>query len=195
MPAVENQQSRPPPDADLEASWRAAKGDSSMLAGLWQDYGLKLLRVVSRVADSNEMDQFLDVALQTDLNAEQTVLEQSASAGNVAVFRHVLERMPEPLLGMNLRLGAIRGGVEIWRALLAYNRDCMNWEIGHHGDALGQAVLKRNTDLVRYLLSEGIDVQNSNFVGMPVLPAAKSIGASPEIIELLEAYGAPDEEV
>lgn len=163
-----------------------------MLGKLWQDHGLKLLKVASRVADPNEILPTLEVASRAEPKAEQSVLEQSASAGNVAIFRYMLQRMPEPLLGKELRLAAIRGGVAIWRALLAYNHDCINWEIGEHGDALGQAVLKRKADLVRFLLIEGIDVQNSNFVGMPVLPAAKSIGASPEIIDMLVAHGAPE---
>lgn len=52
--------------------------------------------------------------------------------------------------------------------------------------------MKRRTEVVRFLLDEGIDVQNSNFVGTPVLQAARAIGAGQEIIDLLVKHGAPE---
>lgn len=138
------------------------------------------------------MEQTLATASQTDANAGQIALEQSAFAGNVVLFQHLLQHLPEPLLGKKLRLNAITGGVEIWRALLAHNHECIDWEIGEQGDALGQAVVKRKTDLVRFLLEEGISVRNSNFIGTPVLQAARTVGSSAEIIHLLVQHGAPE---
>lgn len=138
---MENQQSRPrqaPGEAEIEASWQSAKDDGDKLEKLWQQHGHKLLKVSSRVADPNEIQQTLDTALKTDSNAEQIVLEQSTLAGNVALFQHMLQRMPDPLLGQKLRLNAITGGVDIWRALLAYKHECINWDIGEHGDALAK---------------------------------------------------------
>lgn len=97
----------------------------------------------------------------------------------------MLKRMKDPLLGIFLRLYAIDGGVEIWKALLDYNHECIDWDICEHGNALGQAVLKRDVDLVRFLLEEGADVKNCNFVGMPVLQAAKGMNAGSDIVDLL----------
>lgn len=76
--------------------------------------------------------------------------------------------------------------------LLACNHDCIHWEIGEHGDALGHAIISRNTELVRFLSDEGSDVQNSLLFGTPVPLAAKELGAAREIIHLLESHGAPE---
>lgn len=182
-----------PTNADIEATWRAAGNDEALFESLWQAHGLKLLKVASAFANSRDMDRALVPALASDPGAAQVVLEYSALKGNVALFQHMLQRMQAPLLGKFLRLYAVTGGVEIWRALLAYNPDCLHWEIGEHGDALGQAVLEKDVALVRFLLEQGIDVQQSNFVGMPILPAAKSIDAGQEIVTLLTNHGAVDE--
>lgn len=182
-----------PGEAEIESSWRSAENNPAAYDHLWQTHGPKLLKVASAFASPEEMDQALIPILQSDPKAEQIVLEHSAARGNVALLQHMLQRMrpPPQALGTFLRLHAVTGGVEIWRALLAYNPECLHWEIGEHGDALGQAVLKKDTELVRFLLAQGINVKNSNFVGMPVLPAAKGVGANSEIIDLLTSYGAP----
>lgn len=181
---------------DIQDVWREAGGDAGEIAELLDKHGNKLLKAASRVAQPDQMALLLDVAKDSDPRAEMTVLEQTAISGNVPLFTWMLnERMkptPQQLHNYWVRLYAITGGVDIWKALLAYYHDCISWQIGEHGDALGQAVLKRDTSLVRFLLDEGIDVQESNFVGMPVLEAAKSIGAETEILELLRAHGAPE---
>ncbi|KAK3712834.1 hypothetical protein LTR37_008925 [Vermiconidia calcicola] len=182
-----------PGDGNLEPSWRAAKDDAETLRQLLQVHGQKLLKAAARNAGPDEIAITLDAALEVEPKAEQIVLEHSALAGNAALFRWMLQhRMPEPDLSTMLRLYAVKGGVKIWKVLLEYNHKCINWGIGEHGDALGQAVLKRDARLVQFLLDEGSDVNESNFVGMPVLPAAKAMGASPEILDLLASHGAPE---
>lgn len=181
---------------EAEEAWRSARGDTSAISHAWEKHGNKLLKAASRVAEPDAMARLLDLAQETDTRAEMTVLEQTAISGNVGLFTWMLnERMkptPEQLHNYWVRLYAVTGGVDIWKALLAYYHECISWPIGEHGDALGQAVLNRDAALVRFLLEEGIDVKASNFVGMPVLQAAKSTGADAELVELLRAYGAPE---
>lgn len=58
--------------------------------GLWLEHNFELLGVVSRVADPNEADQVLEVALKTECMAEQTGLEQStAAAASLSSRSHV----------------------------------------------------------------------------------------------------------
>lgn len=132
--------------------------------------------------------------------AEKIVLENSAVAGNVEVFRYMLHRHPSPHLTETLRSYAVTGGVAIWGALLEFNPECINWPIGEKGDALGLAVERRNADLVRFLLAHTVNLEKSNVMGVPVLTYAKSSGrnsrtysrgpVSPDIIDLLEEYRA-----
>lgn len=135
-----------------------------------------------------------------DPKAEKIVLENSAVAGNVAVFRYMLHRHSSPHLTETLRSYAVTGGVAIWEVLLEFKPECINWPIGEKGDALGLAVERRNLDLVRFLLLHAPNVEESNVMGVPVLTYAKHSGqnsrtysrkpVSPEIIDLLENYHA-----
>lgn len=183
-------------DAEIETSWRNASGDASQLSPLWATHGKKLLKVASRVAKPEQVATLLDVAKESDPKAERTVLEHSALAGNVPLFDWMLQQRmkpkPEDLHNYWMRLYAIKGGVGIWKALLAYHHACVHWDIGEHGDALGQAVAAKDADLVEFLLEQGADVENANYVGMPVMATARAVRAGPEISQMLEAYGAED---
>ena len=128
----------------------------------------------------------------TFLEAEQTVLAEAALTGKADILRFVLERNPNIILSEDVRYYAVIGGVPIWRELIAFDPDCPNIEIGHHGDALGLAVSRNNAALVAFLLNEGkADVQRSNYSTMPVLPFAVRQNRSQEIVDLLISHGAP----
>lgn len=136
------------------------------------------------------MKCLLDRIAPTFPAANQIVLESSAMAGNVPVFRYVLARHPAPDLGEDLRYYAIRGGVGIWQALLEFQPECINWPIGLHGDALGLAVLGRDLALVDFLIRSGINVRASNYMGLPVLQFAKHRGFREEWLDLMRKHGA-----
>jgi hypothetical protein len=88
----------------------------------------------------------------------------------------------------------VEGGVPIWEALLEFNHDVMNWDIGHYGDALGVALHMGRIELVAFLLERGIDISQSSFMGMPILPFAKRTkGVTQETIDLLVKYGAKED--
>ena len=114
--------------------------------------------------------------------AEQVVLEGAAMTGKVVIFRYVLHRSLNPYLGENLRYFAVK--------LLTFNHQCINWTIGHHGDAVGLAVGKKDAELVAFWLLEGADVERSNYCQLPILVFAKRVQASQEMIDLLVSYGA-----
>ena len=102
------------------------------------------------------------------------VLTKAARVGRADIVHLVLQRNPSLGLQEDVRYNAITGGVSIWRELIAFDPKCVNFEIGHHGDAVGLAVSRNDADLVAFLLDEGgAEVQRSNYYYlMPVLPFA-----------------------
>ena len=63
-------------------------------------------------------------------------------------------------------------------------------EIGHHGSILGSVVEVENVKLMEYLLNEGVDVEHAHWAYKLILPYARNIGASKEIVDLLITHGA-----
>ncbi|MCJ1388921.1 hypothetical protein MMC18_001772 [Xylographa bjoerkii] len=119
-------------------------------------------------------------------------LEKAASTGNATMFKSILSSASDPCnhLHGSILLCAISGGVPIWKIILSYDHSCMNAEIRHSGSILGLVVNGRHVELVKYLLDEGVDVEHAHWAYKPILPFAKRIGASKEIVDMLIAHGA-----
>ena len=171
------------------------------LATLLDERDEQLLSKAAQHASVSAIQILLPRLSLANPEAEKIVLENSAVAGNVAVFRYMLHRRPSPHLTERLRSYAVTGGVAIWEALLEFKPECINWPISEKGDALGLAVEKRNLDLVRFLLLHGANLEESNVMGVPVLTYAKEYSGrssrtysrkpvSAEIVDLLEKYHA-----
>lgn len=157
-----------------------------------------LLSEAAQCASITSIEVLLKRLSSTVSRAAQIILENSALAGNVTVFRHMLRRPKDRDLGGHLCSYAVAGGVAIWEALLEFDPKCVDWSMGERGNALGLAVEKRNEDLVRFLLQRGANVEESNVMGVPVLTYARCSRQNPsrfapapvsqEIISLLERY-------
>lgn len=170
---------------------RCADADPTALQDALNTNDRLLLKAATQCASIAGLTCLLERS-STPLKSEQIVLEEAARLGKTDVLRAMLQRKPTIILGEDVRYYAVRGGVEIWRELIAFDPNCPNTEIGHHGDALGLAVSRNDVALVTFLLEEGkADVQHSNFSTMPVLPFAIQQKRSQEIIDLLVRHGAP----
>lgn len=150
-----------------------------------------ILEEAAKSSTPQKLQSLLDQA-STLKGSEQLVCESAAASGNVSVFRSVLERDPTKIdvLSQTLRLNAITGGVEIWKVLLAYDREVIQWGFGHRADLIGMVVNGGDVALLAFLLSEGADVEQSHFAYKPVLKFAKDEEASQEVVDLLVKYGA-----
>ncbi|KAJ5173308.1 hypothetical protein N7492_005901 [Penicillium capsulatum] len=153
-----------------------------------QDYQHRLAHA-ARHASVTEIDNLLDQVSPHLPTAEQILLQKSALAGNPNVFKHILQRNPQAIFTEDIRYYAVTGGVAIWQVLLDEKPECVNWDIGYHGDALGLAVSRKNAPLVRFLLNHGADIHRSNVVGLPVLEFAMGRNIDEDIIQLLIQRG------
>jgi len=127
----------------------------------------------------------------TFTGVEEIVLQEAARAGRSDVVRYVLQQNPQMTLSEDVRYYAVIGGVSVWKELIAFDPDCVNVEIGHHGDAVGLAAGRNKAELLAFLLNETkVDIENSNYAGLPVLPFAISHQRSGEVVDLLIGHGA-----
>ncbi|MCJ1322438.1 hypothetical protein MMC15_007786 [Xylographa vitiligo] len=143
------------------------------------------------MADANPIPQLPSSGFDPSHPAT-VALEDAASTGNVPCFKSILASASDPkahLMGLVFQC-AITGGVPIWKIILSHEHTLMDAEIGHHGSILGLAVNRGDVKLIKYLFSEGVDVDHAHWVYKPVLPFTRDIGASKEIVDLLIAHGA-----
>lgn len=148
------------------------------------------MRAAIRNASTAGIKVLLD-AKSTFPAVEEIVLQEAARAGKVEVVRYILQQSPPVTLSEDVRYYAVIGGVPVWKELIAFDPDCVNVEIGHHGDAVGLAAGRNNAGLLAFLLDETkVDIENSNYAGLPVLPFAVSHHRSQEVVDLLIGHGA-----
>ena len=176
--------------SDNEILQHCANEDTTPLQNALDQQDRRLLKAATRNASVGAIKCLLDRKSGSFPEAEQVVLQEAAMIGNANIFRYVLHRAARPFLGEDLRYHAVVGGVPIWKELVAFNHECINWPIGHHGDAVGLAVQRRDLALVAYLLDEGADIERSHYVNVPVLNFAKQYAANQEIVDLLISRGA-----
>ncbi|KAI9688251.1 MAG: hypothetical protein M1822_001757 [Bathelium mastoideum] len=148
-----------------------------------------VLQAVAEAGDADMAKYILD-RKSAVIDPEQSLLGAAAMHNNTAIFRYILERTPSLLTKQKTGLQAFEGGVDIWKVILQLNHSLVNWEFGHSGNTVGFAVQRGDPSLLDFFLSEGADVEHSHVAYKPVLPFAKDIGASQEVIDLLLKYGA-----
>lgn len=122
---------------------------------------------------------------------EEILLQEAAKTGNGEIVRYILRENPKTILSEDVRYYAVIGGIAVWKELVSFDPNIVNVEIGHHGDAVGLAVGRKNVPLLTFLLNEtGVDIEQSNYAGLPVLPFAIQQKRGREIIDLLTSHGA-----
>lgn len=119
-------------------------------------------------------------------NVHEYVANQAAIASRPDIVQWLLERDSSLVASEDLRYFAISGGVPVWELLIKSDPNVLKWDIGQHGNALGLAVAKRKPELVRFLIESGANVEQGNYVGLPVREFVKQHDFGEEMLGLID---------
>lgn len=174
--------------------WGAcADEDGSRIHTLLDEWHESLFTQVAKTGSVEILQHILD-RYGTTAELNQLMLEQAAQHGNAPVFKFLLQQRPEPVITDDVRVKALEGGVEIWKAILDHKPEFINYDFGEKGDLLAMATLMNNVPLLQFFLERGLDPNKSQFFIQPTIDFASTTpGIKPEILDLLIQYGATKE--
>lgn len=114
----------------------------------------------------------------------------SAKLSRPISFDYLLAHHPDLVSSLrteSLLYAALTGDcIPVWRTILAHEPRAKNHRFGHHGTVIESCVSGKKKELLRYLLSEGAQVE----LGKSVLLRAEFFEADEEIKDMLVQYGA-----
>lgn len=120
---------------------------------------------------------------------KEFLLNAAARANQVSVLQYLFTLDPGTKISHELILSALAGGSDAYKTLYEHDASILNHDLGHLGDALTNATMSQNLDLVTFLLSKGLDPNESRMGYRTVIDIAAGY-ATPAIVKALLSHGA-----
>ena len=167
--------------------------DVPKLQNLIEAWDEQLLKTAAG-SGSIEIVQQLRGRYSTTESLNQIMLGAAAQKCNVEVFKFLLQQGGIAGISDHVRSLALEGGVEIWKAILDYNPELINYDFGEKGDPISMAVLMNNAPLLAFFLDQGLDPNKSRLFSKPIIDVATSKPpVKKEVLDLLVQHGATRE--
>jgi ankyrin repeat protein len=131
----------------------------------------------------------LSTLLKDNEANKEPLLNAAARANQVSVLKYLFTLDPSTKISHELILSALAGGTNAYKTLYEHDASILNHDLGHLGDALTNATMSQNLELVTFLLSKGVDPNESRMGYRAVIDIAAGYSTL-EIVKALLSHDA-----